>query len=81
MSNEAFDRFLLKLFEKTADRGQISFFSKYEIGKEVGLFDRPEVDRIAKILIGDGFVVNNEVEDSEIRITDKGKKRLENNQI
>ncbi|MFN2435180.1 MAG: hypothetical protein ABR515_07375 [Nitrososphaeraceae archaeon] len=81
MSNEAFDKFLLKLFEKTADRGQKSFFSKYEIGKEVGLFDRPEVDRIAKILIGDGFVVNNEVEDSEIRITDKGKKRLENNQI
>jgi hypothetical protein len=81
MSNEAFDKFLLKLFEKTADRGQKSFFSKYEIGKEVGLFDRPEVDRIAKILIGDGFVVNNEVEDSEIRITDKGKNRLENNQI
>jgi hypothetical protein len=81
MSNEAFDKFLLKLLEKTADRGQKSFFSKYEIGKEVGLFDRPEVDRIAKILIGDGFVVNNEVEDSEIRITDKGKKRLENNQI
>ena len=81
MSNEAFDKFLLKLFEKTADRGQKSFFSKYEIGKEVGLFDRPAVDRIAKILIGDGFVVNNEVEDSEIRITDKGKNRLENNQI
>ena len=81
MSNEAFDRFLLKLFEKTADRGQKSYFSKYEIGKEIGLFDQAEVDRIAKILNGDGFLVNNEVEDSEIRITDKGKKRLENNQI
>lgn len=81
MSNEAFDRFLLKLFEKTADRGQKSYFSKYEIGKEIGLFDQVEVDRIAKILHDDGFVVNNEVEDSEIRITDKGKKRLENNQI
>jgi hypothetical protein len=77
MSNEGFDRFLLKLFEKTADRGQKSYFSKYEIGKEIGLFDQAEVDRIAKILHGDGFVVNNEVEDSEIRITDKGKKRLE----
>ena len=81
MSNEAFDKFLLKLFEKTADRGQKSYFSKYEIGKEIGLFDQVEVDRIAKILHDDGFVVNNEVEDSEIRITDKGKKRLENNQV
>ena len=81
MSNEASDRFLLKLFEKTAGRGQKSYFSKYEIGKEIGLFDQAEVDRIAEILNGDGFVVNNEVEDSEIRLTDKGKKRLENNQI
>lgn len=81
MSNEAFDKFLLKLFEKTADRGQKSFFSKYEVGKEIGLFDQAEVDRIVKILHGDGFVINNEVENSEIQITDKGKKRLENNQI
>lgn len=81
MSNEAFDNFLLKLFEKSADRGQKSFFSKYEIGKEIGLFDHNEVDRIVKILNGDGFVINNEVENSEIQITDKGKKRLENNQI
>jgi hypothetical protein len=81
MSNEAFDKFLLKLFEKTADRDQKSYFSKYEIGKEIGEFDQTEVDRIAKILHADGFVVNNEAEDAEIRITDKGKKRLENNQI
>lgn len=81
MSNEAFDKFLLKLFEKTADRGQKSFISKYEIGKEIGLFDHNEVDRIVKILHGDGFVINNEVENSEIQISDKGKKRLENNQI
>ena len=81
MYNEAFDKFLLKLFEKTADKGQKSFFNKYEIGKEIGVFDRVEVDRIVKILHGDGFVVDNEVENSEVRITDKGKKRLENNQI
>ena len=81
MSNEEFDKFLLKLFEKTADRGEKGYFSKYEIGNEIGLFDQAEVDHIAKILHGDGFVVNSEVEDSEIRITDKGKKRLENNQI
>jgi hypothetical protein len=52
----------LKLFEETADRGQKSFFNKYEIGKEIVLFDQAEVDRIVKILHGDGFLVNNEVE-------------------
>lgn len=81
MSNEAFDKFLLKLFEKTADKGEISYFNKYEIGKEIGLLDKSEIDRIVKILIGDGFVANNEGSDSNIQITEKGKKRLENNQI
>ena len=81
MSNEAFDKFLLILFEKTADKGEISYFNKYEIGKEIGLLDEREVDRIVKILIGDGFVANNEGTDSKIQITEKGKKRLENNQI
>jgi hypothetical protein len=81
MSNEAFDRFLLKLFEKTADKGEISYFDKYEIGKEIGLLDKSEIDRIVKILHGDGFVSNNEPTDSKIRITDEGRKRLENNQI
>lgn len=81
MSNEAFDRFLLKLFEKTADKGEISYFNKYEIGKEIGLLDKSEIDRIVKILLGDGFVANNEGTDSKIQITEKGKKRLENNQI
>jgi predicted transcriptional regulator len=80
MSNEAFDKFLLKLFEKTANIGQKFFFSKYEIGKEIGLFNPAEVDRIVEIL-GDGYVLNSEVENAEIRITDKGKERLENNQI
>jgi hypothetical protein len=81
MSNETFDKFLLKLFEKTADKGKMSYFSKYEIGNEIGLLDEAEIDRIVKILLGDEFVANNEVTDSKIRITDKGKKRLENNQI
>jgi hypothetical protein len=81
MSNEIFDKFLLKLFEKTADEGKISYFNRYEIGKELGLLDKTEVDRIVKILVGDGFVADNEVSDFKIRITDKGKKRLENNQI
>jgi hypothetical protein len=43
--------------------------------------DKTEVDRIVKILVGDGFVADNEVTDFKIRITDGGKKRLENNQI
>jgi len=81
MSNEAFDKFLLILFEKTADKGEISYFNKYEIGKEIGLLYKSEIDRIVKILIGDGFVANNEGTDSKIQITEKGKKRLENNQI
>ena len=81
MSNEVFDKFLLKLFEKTADEGKISYFNRYEIGKELGLLDKTEVDRIVKILVGDGFVADNEVTDFKIRITDEGKKRLENNQI
>jgi SOS-response transcriptional repressor LexA len=81
MSNEAFDRFLLKLFEKTADKGEISYFNKYEIGKEIGLLDKSEIDRIVKILHDDGFVSNNEATDSKIRISDKGRKRLENHQL
>ena len=81
MSNEAFDKFLLILFEKTADKGEISYFNKYEIGKEICLLNKSEIDRIVKILIGDGFVANNEGSDSKIQITEKGKKRLENNQI
>ena len=81
MSNEAFDKFLLKLFEKTANKGQKSFFNKYEIGKEIGLFNPEEVDRIVEILQGDEYVLNSEIEFAEIRITDKGKERLENNQI
>lgn len=48
---------------------------------EIGLFNPAEVDRIVEILEGDGYVLNSEVEKAEIRITDKGKERLENNQI
>ena len=81
MSNEAFDKFLLKLFEKTAVKDQLSYFNMYEIGKEIGIFDESEINRIVKILRSDRFVANKEELDSEIRITDNGKKRLENNQI
>jgi len=76
LSNEVFDKFLLKLFEKTANKGQKFHFSKYEIGKEIGLFNQFEVDRIVENLEGNGYVLNNEVKSAEIRITDKGKERL-----
>ncbi len=81
MSNEAFDKFLLKLFEKSAVKDELTYFNIYEIGKEIGIFDKSEINRIVRILHSDVYVANNEAVDSEIRITDKGKKRLENNQI
>jgi hypothetical protein len=81
VSNVASDRFLLKLFEKTAEIGKISYFDKYDIGKEMGLSDKQEIDRITEILHVDGFVSYNEVTLSKIQLTSKGKKRLENNQI
>jgi hypothetical protein len=81
MSNEAFDKFLLKLFEKSAVKDELTYFNIYEIGKEIGILDKSEINRIVRILHSDGYVANNEAVDSEIRITDKGKKRLENNQI
>jgi hypothetical protein len=81
MSNEAFDKFLLKLFEKSAVKDEFTYFNIYEIGKEIGILDKSEINRIVRILHSDGYVANNEAVDSEIRITDKGKKRLENNQI
>ena len=68
-------------FLKKLQTSQNFFFSKYEIGKEIGLFNPAEVDRIIEILEGYGYVLNSEVENAEIRITDKGKERLENNQI
>ncbi|HXW12191.1 MAG TPA: hypothetical protein VD694_05470 [Nitrososphaeraceae archaeon] len=55
----------MKLFEKTADKGQKFFFGKYEIGKEIGLFNPSEVDRIVEILQGDGYVLSSEVKSAE----------------
>ena len=81
MSNEAFDKFLLKLFEKSAVKDELTYFNMYKIGKEIGIYDESEINRIVKILHSDGFVANKKELDSEIRITEKGKKRLENNQI
>ncbi len=79
MSNEAFDKFLLKLFEKSAAKDESSYFNTYKIGIEIGIFDETEINRIVRILRSDGFVTKDA--DAKIRITEKGKKRLENNQI
>jgi len=81
MSNEAFDKFLLKLFEKSVVKDELTYFNIYEVGKEIGILDKSEINRIVRILHSDGYVASNEAVDSEIQITDKGKKRLENNQI
>ena len=81
MSNVDSDKFLLKLFEKTAEIGKVGYFNKYDIGKEIGLADKQEVDRITEILHVDGFISYNEVTTLQIQLTSKGKKRLENNQI
>jgi len=71
MSNEAFDKFLLKLFEKTAVKDELTYFNINVIGKEIGIYDESEINRIVKILHSDGFVANKKELDSEIRITDK----------
>jgi len=71
----------LRLFEKSAVKDELSYFNIYEIGKEIGILDKSETNRIVRTLHSDGYVANKEAVDSEIRITDKGKKRLENNQI
>jgi hypothetical protein len=71
----------LRLFEKSAVKDELSYFNIYEIGKEIGILDKSEINGIVRILHSDGYVANKEAVDSEIRITDKGKKRLENNQI
>jgi hypothetical protein len=81
VSNVDSDKFLLKLFEKTAEIGKMGYFNKYDIGKEIGISDKQEVDRITEILHVDGFVSYYEVTTSKIQLTSKGKKRLENNQI
>ena len=51
MSNEAFDKFLLKLFEKTAVKAELTYFNIYEIGKEIGIYDESEINRIVKFCI------------------------------
>ena len=75
MSNETADRFLLKLYEKTGHKEGLQSIDKYEIGEQIGLLDKIQTDHIVETLVKDGFV-NWDLSDSEIRITEEGKKRI-----
>jgi predicted transcriptional regulator len=79
MSNETIGKFLLKLYEKTGDN-EIGYFDKYEIGEEIGLLDKNQVDEIAKSLVKDGFI-NIDAGIPKIRITEEGIEQIRNNQI
>ena len=79
MLNETIGRFLLKLQEETND-SEISYFDKYRIGKEIGLVANIQTDHIVEILAKEGYVSNGK-ENSNIRLTDEGHKRLGNSQV
>lgn len=77
MSNETIGKYLLKLQEKTID-GQVSYVDMYKIGEEIGLVDKIQTDHIVEILLKDGYI-DNDKENSKIRLTGEGYKRLRNN--
>jgi hypothetical protein len=79
MSNETIGKFLLKVYEKTDDN-EIEYFDKYEIGEEIGLLDKNQVDDVVKCLVKDGFV-NIDAGIPKIRITEEGIEQIRNNQI
>lgn len=78
MPNETIGKYLLKLQEKTIS-GQVSYVDKYKIGEDIGLVDKIQTDHIVEILLKDGYIINDK-ENSKIRLTDEGYKRLTNNQ-
>lgn len=77
MSNETIGKFLLKVYEKTDDN-EIEYFDKYEIGEEIGLLDKNQVDDVVKCLVKDGFV-NIDAGIPKIRITEEGIEQIRNN--
>jgi predicted transcriptional regulator len=79
MSNETIGKFLLKLYEKTDDN-EIDYFDRYEIGEEIGLLDKNQVDDVVKCLVKDGFI-NIDAGIPKIRITEEGIELIRNNQI
>ena len=77
MSNETIGKYLLKLQEKTID-AQVSYVDMYKIGEEIGLVDKIQTDHIVQILLKDGYL-DNDKENSNIRLTGEAYKRLRNN--
>ena len=79
MSNETIGKFLLKVYEKTDDN-EIGYFDKYEIGEEIGLLEKNQVDNVVNCLVRDGFI-NIDAGIPKIRITEEGIEQIRNNQI
>ena len=77
MANETIGKYLLKLQEQTID-GQVSYVDMYKIGEEIGLVDKIQTDHIVEILLKDGYI-DNDKDNSKIRLTGEGYKRLRNN--
>jgi hypothetical protein len=76
VSNEIIGTYLLKLKEKTIDR-EDSYVDMYKIGEDIGLVDKIQTDHIVEILLKDGYIINGK-ENSKIKLTDEGYKRLRN---
>ncbi|HEY7777235.1 MAG TPA: hypothetical protein VIA09_01725 [Nitrososphaeraceae archaeon] len=79
MSNETIGKFLLKVYEKTGDN-ELGYFDKYEIGEEIGLLDKKQLDDVVDCLVKDGFI-NIDAGIPKIRITEEGIEQIRNNQI
>jgi hypothetical protein len=77
VSNDTIGKYLLKLQERTVD-GDTSI-DMYKIGEDIGLLDKIQTDHIVEILLKDGYIRSGN-QNSEIRLTEEGRKRLENNQ-
>jgi hypothetical protein len=77
VANETIGKYLLKLQEQTID-GQVSYIDMYKIGEEIGLVDKIQTDHIVEILLKDGYI-DNDKDNSKIRLTGEGYKRLRNN--
>jgi predicted transcriptional regulator len=49
----------------------------YKNGEDIGLVDKIQTDHIIEILLKDGYIINGK-ENSKIKLTDEGYKRLRN---
>jgi hypothetical protein len=77
VSNEMIGKYLLRIQEKTID-DQGNYVDMYKIGEDIGLVDKIQADHIVEILLKDGYIINGR-ENSKIKLTNEGYKRLRNN--